>query len=129
MAIGFVPIRAKADLQNRYSKSVDAIYKKFKQSADENKTLRVKEHYEMLSTSPNGDDKMRHEERVINDKLRMLREDAATLKNNIEFFAKSKNADALRKQIEQKIETSNHQIAKLQEELKVLRSYRNNSGK
>ena len=83
----------------------------------------------MLSTSPNGDDKMRHEERVINDKLRMLREDAATLKNNIEFFAKSKNADALRKQIEQKIETANHQIAKLQEELKVLRSFRNNAGK
>lgn len=129
MSIGFVPIKVKADLQNRYSKSVDAVYKKFKQSADENKSLRVKEHYEMLSTSPNGDDKMRHEERIINDKLRMLREDAATLKNNIEFFAKSKNADALRKQIEQKIETANHQIAKLQEELKVLRSYRNNSGK
>ncbi|MFM6984443.1 MAG: DUF349 domain-containing protein [Chitinophagaceae bacterium] len=129
MSIGFVPIKVKADLQNRYSKSVDAVYKKFKQTADENKSLRVKEHYEMLSTSPNGDDKMRHEERIINDKLRMLREDAATLKNNIEFFAKSKNADALRKQIEQKIETANHQIAKLQEELKVLRSYRNNSGK
>ena len=129
MSIGFVPIKVKADLQNRYSKAVDAVYKKFKQTADENKSMRVKEHYEMLSTSPNGDDKMRHEERVINDKLRMLREDAATLKNNIEFFAKSKNADALRKQIEQKIETANHQIAKLQEELKVLRSFRNNAGK
>lgn len=129
LAVGFVPIRVKADLQNRYSKAVDAIYKKFKQSADENKSLRVKEHYEMLSTSPNGDDKMRHEERIINDKLRMLREDAATLKNNIEFFAKSKNADALRKQIEQKIESANHQIEKLQEELKVLRSFRYNSGK
>ncbi len=129
MSIGFVPIKVKADLQNRYSKAVDAVYKKFKQTADENKSMRVKEHYEMLSTSPNGEDKMRHEERVINDKLRMLREDAATLKNNIEFFAKSKNADALRKQIEQKIETANHQIAKLQEELKVLRSFRNNAGK
>lgn len=129
LSIGFVPIKVKADLQNRYSKSVDAIYKKFKQSADENKSIRIKEHYEMLSSAPNGDDKMRHEERIINDKLRMLRDDAATLKNNIEFFAKSKNADALKKQIEHKIEAANHQIAKLQEELKVLRSYKKTSGR
>jgi hypothetical protein len=124
-SLGFVPIKVKADLQNKYSKAVDAIYKKFKQSADENKAFRFKEHLETLSTAPNGDDKIRYEERQINDKLRVLREDAATLKNNIEFFAKSKNADALRKQIEQKIEVANQQIAKLQEELKLIQSYRN----
>jgi len=124
LAIGFVPIKVKNDLQTRYSKAVDAVYKKFKQSAEENKSLRIKEHYEMLASAPNGEDKMKYEERAINDKLRLLREDAETYKNNIEFFAKSKNADALRKQIEQKIETVNHQIAKLQEELKVLRSYK-----
>lgn len=129
MSIGFVPIKVKADLQNRYSKAVDAVYKKFKQSAEESKSLRLKEHYEMLATAPNGEDKMRHEERVLNDKLRMLREDVATLNNNIEFFAKSKNADALKKQIEQKIESATHQIGKLQEELKVLRSYKKNSGR
>ena len=124
-SVGFVPIKVKGDLQNKYSKAVDAIYKKFKQSADENKAFRFKEHLETLSTAPNGDDKIRYEERQINDKLRALRDDAATLKNNIEFFAKSKNADALRKQIEQKIEVANQQIAKLQEELKLIQSYRN----
>lgn len=129
LSIGFVPIKVKADIQNKYSKAVDAIYKKFKQSAEESKSMRLKEHYEMLATAPNGEDKMRHEERIISDKLRMLREDAETLKNNIEFFAKSKNADALKKQIEQKIESTSHQIAKLQEELKVLRSYKKSSGK
>jgi hypothetical protein len=124
-AIGFVPIKVKADLQNKYSKAVDAIYKKFKQSAEENKAFRFKEHLETLSTAPNGDDKIRYEERQINDKLRALRDDVSTLKNNIEFFAKSKNADALRKQIEEKIEVSNQQIIKLQEELKLIQSYRN----
>jgi hypothetical protein len=124
-AIGFVPIKVKADLQNKYSKAVDAIYKKFKQSAEENKAFRFKEHLETLSTAPNGDDKIRYEERQINDKLRALRDDVSTLKNNIEFFAKSKNADALRKQIEEKIEVSNQQITKLQEELKLIQSYRN----
>lgn len=125
LTIGFVPIKAKADLQTRYSKAVDVIYKKFRQSADENKATRMKEHYEMLASAPNGDDKMKHEERMINDKLRMLREDVETLKNNIEFFAKSKNADVLKKQIEHKIEAASNQIGKLMEELKVLRSFKN----
>lgn len=124
MSVGFVPIRVKNELQHKYSTAVDVIYKKFKKSADESKSMRMKEHFELLSTAPNGDDKLRHEERIINDKLRMLREDAATLKNNIEFFAKSKNADALKKQIEKKIELANQQIARLQEELKVLRTFR-----
>lgn len=124
LTVGFVPIKVKNDLQHRYSKAVDAIYKKFKQSADENKSLRVKEHFEMLASAPNGDDKLKYEERAITDKIKLLKEDSETLKNNIEFFAKSKNADALRKQIEQKIEAANQQIAKLQEELKVVRSYR-----
>lgn len=124
LTIGFVPIKVKNDLQHQYSKAVDAIYKKFKQSADENKSLRVKEHFEMLASAPNGDDKLKYEERAITDKIKLLKDDTETLKNNIEFFAKSKNADALRKQIEQKIDAANQQIAKLQEELKVVRSYR-----
>jgi hypothetical protein len=127
LSIGFVPIKAKNDLQNKYSKAVDALYKKFKKSIESNKGARVKEHFEMLASAPNGEDKLRYEERIINDKLRMLREDAATLKNNIEFFAKSKNADTLKKQFEQKIESANTQIARLQEELKLLRSFKNTS--
>lgn len=122
--VGFVPIKLKNDLQHRYSKATDAIYKKFKQSVEENKSNRVKEHFEMLASAPNGDDKLKYEERAITDKIRMLKEDSETLKNNIEFFAKSKNADDLRKQIEQKIAAANQQIAKLQEELKVVRSFR-----
>lgn len=122
--VGFVPIKLKNDLQHRYSKATDAIYKKFKQSVEENKSNRVKEHFEMLASAPNGDDKLKYEERAITDKIRTLKEDSETLKNNIEFFAKSKNADDLRKQIEQKIAAANQQIAKLQEELKVVRSFR-----
>lgn len=84
----------------------------------------MKEHYEMLANAPNGDDKLKYEERHLNDKLKMLKDDVETLNNNIGFFAKSKTADAYKLQIEQKIETANAQIAKLAEELKVLRSFK-----
>lgn len=124
MSVGFVPIKVKNDLQHKYTKAVDAVYKKFKKSADNNKTERVKEHFEMLASAPNGDEKLKFEERAVNDKLRGLKDDVETLKNNIEFFAKSKNADELKRQIEQKIKSANQQIEKLQDELKLIRSYR-----
>ncbi|MES2617844.1 MAG: DUF349 domain-containing protein, partial [Bacteroidota bacterium] len=111
MGIGFVPFKVKNDLQTNYNKVIDAIYKKHKQAAEENKQFRMKEHYELLASAPNGDDKLKYEERHLNDKLRILKDDVETLKNNIEFFAKSKNADAYRQQIEQKIASANTQIA------------------
>jgi hypothetical protein len=126
MNIGFVPIKVKQELTQKYSQAVDAIYKKFKQASDENKSLRMKDHFEMLSNAPNGSEKLRQEEKLISDKMRALKESVETLNNNIGFFAKSKKADELKQQIEQKINVINSQISKLQEELKVLRQFRNN---
>lgn len=120
--IGYVPIKVKQDLAQNYSKAVDALYKKFKQASEENKQLRVKEHFELLASSPNGADKLKHEERQLLDKIRMLKENVETLNNNIGFFAKSKKADEFKLQIEQKINTANSQIEKLQADLKVLRT-------
>ncbi len=124
MSIGFVPMKVKNDLQTQYSKAVDAIYKKHKATTDANKSSRFKEHLEMLSAAPNSADKLKQEERAVQDKIRAIKEDCETLKNNIEFFAKSKNADALKKQIEQKIESANAQIKKLNEELSMIRAFR-----
>jgi predicted RNase H-like nuclease (RuvC/YqgF family) len=75
-----------------------------------------------LASSPNGADKLKHEERQLLDKIRMLKENVETLNNNIGFFAKSKKADEFKLQIEQKINTANSQIEKLQADLKVLRT-------
>lgn len=124
MSIGFVPMKVKNDLQTQYSKSVDAIYKKHKATAEANKSVRLKEHLELVASAPNGADKLKHEERAVQDKIRAIKDDCETLKNNIEFFAKSKNADALRKQIEQKIESANAQLKKLNEELSMIRAFR-----
>jgi hypothetical protein len=126
MNIGFVPIKVKQELTQKYSQAVDAIYKKFKQASDENKSLRIKDHFEMLSNAPNGSEKLKHEEKLISDKMRALKESVETLNNNIGFFAKSKKADELKQQIEQKINVINAQIIKLQDELKVLRQFKNN---
>lgn len=49
-----------------------------------------------------------------------LENDIALWKNNIEFFAKSKNADKVRAEFNEKIAQATSQLKELREELKVL---------
>jgi hypothetical protein len=48
-------------------------------------------------------------------KIQTLENDIATYRNNLEFFAKSKNADKFRQDVEAKIQSTEKEIAKLKE--------------
>jgi len=48
-------------------------------------------------------------------KIQTLENDVATYRNNLEFFAKSKNADKFRQDVEEKIQSAEKEIAKLKE--------------
>ena len=51
-------------------------------------------------------------------KIQTLENDVATYRNNLEFFAKSKNADKFRQDVEEKIQSAEKEIAKLKEQAK-----------
>jgi disulfide oxidoreductase YuzD len=51
-------------------------------------------------------------------KIQTLENDIATYRNNLEFFAKSKNADKFRQDVEAKIQSAEKEIAKLKEQAK-----------
>ena len=51
-------------------------------------------------------------------KIQTLENDVATYRNNLEFFAKSKNADKFRQDVEAKIQLAEKEIAKLKEQAK-----------
>ncbi len=53
-------------------------------------------------------------------RITALESDIATYNNNIEFFARSKNADKLRAEIEQKIATAQQQVNDLKQQLKEM---------
>jgi uncharacterized membrane protein YgaE (UPF0421/DUF939 family) len=46
-------------------------------------------------------------------KIQALENDIAVLTNNLEFFAKSKNSDKLRAEVEKKIEAAEKELEKL----------------
>ena len=67
-----------------------------------------------------GPDKMNQERNKIIAKLRQLEADITVWENNIGFFAKSKNSDALIRDFNNKIETGKRNIKLLNEKLDML---------
>jgi hypothetical protein len=62
------------------------------------------------------------EERKIKEKITKFKDEIATMENNKSFFKHSKNAGAFVKQFDDNIAKATEQIAKAEQELKLLKS-------
>lgn len=120
--IGFVPLKNKKDIGDKYHNLLDIIYKKFRQNKDSYRRAHLNDHYNQIANQPGGDKKLGDDERRIREKIKGLKTEIETWENNIEFFARSKNADKFRKDIEDKIAKVNGQIDGLNKELAALRA-------
>ncbi|WP_225986408.1 DUF349 domain-containing protein [Rufibacter sp. LB8] len=75
-----------------------------------------------LKSSPDGEQKLYQKEQHLRRDITSLENDISTLKTNIEFFARSKNAEKLREEYQTKIDEAQNRIAQLKNQLKTLRS-------
>ena len=87
---------------------------------ERNETL-VKLQVERLKSSPEAAQKLHHKEQTIRREISQLQNDIQTLRTNIEFFARSKNADKLREEYEGRIADAQHRIEQLNRQLKAFR--------
>jgi len=124
---GFVSGKVYHNLQKRYQDASDFLFKKFKRSSDEMKESVMKEHYDTLAGAPDGKLKIQFEERKLRERIQKLSDEKGTIENNLSFFAMAKNADAIRKQFDANIQKLQAQIERLEKELKVIRSFKNNA--
>jgi hypothetical protein len=84
-------------------------------------SLKVSNELSLLKGDPNGEKKISEKERGIRRRIQQIEDEVAVWKNNLEFFARSKNADGLRTEFNAKIDAAGEQIRKLKGELKALR--------
>lgn len=118
---GFVPMSAKEATGRKYSELNDKVFQKFRQANTELREMKDKSHLETLLSSPNGLMKVKREEKMIQDKIRGLRNDMSTWDNNLGFFSKSKGENPMVEQIKDKIAQAEKQIAQLESKLKQVR--------
>ncbi len=125
--IGFVPKKDMQSIQKRYVAAVNAMVgatgklspkEKEKFMIDSDAEVGRERSYNSGGGSNRDGDKR---EGDIRRKITLLENDIATYNNNIEFFARSKNADKLRADIDRKVAAAQKQLDDLKQQLKAVR--------
>jgi len=116
--IGFVPIKRKDALQKRYKETVDALFATLRGSQRDRSMNRFREKVSSLRSA--GERRMRSERERLCNRVRQLEQEAALLENNIGFFSKSKNAEALVADVRAKIDRVREEIAATVEKVRLL---------
>lgn len=116
--IGFVPIKQKEAIAKQYKEVVDGLFSILRGGEGERRMERFKEKVNTLKDGGKG--KINNERDKLYNKVRQIESDIQVWENNIGFFAKSKNADALVKEVENKIAKAKTEIAEIVEKVKLI---------
>lgn len=119
--IGFIPLKQKADINERYRKALNLHWDELKLSQNEKTKMNFQNKVENLKSGKDGDKALRKEQFQIQNRISALKNDILLWENNMGFFAASKNADLLKKEIEQKIAKARIELEQLHQKLLVLR--------
>ncbi len=116
--IGFVPIKKKEAIQAEFRQVVDGL---FEQLRGEERERHMRNFREKVSKIQEGGAKRLGQERDrILAKIRQIEADIQIWENNIGFFARSKNAEGLMKEVRNKIERAKEQIATMVEQVRMI---------
>ncbi len=122
-AIGFVPRTSMNAMRERYQQAIQKFVSGISGISEEDRTrLALQTELNDLKNDPFAAKKIEHKEQHIRKKIGKIENDMALWKNNLEFFAKSKNAGSLRDEFNQKIDEAAMQLVDLKKQLKLIRS-------
>ncbi len=121
--VGFVPRKDIGAIKEQFMGAVEVFISALKGDDEIKNTLRMNVELGDILNSKNSDKVIYGKEQNIRRQVQQLENDVALWKNNLEFFAhsKTKNADDLRKDVNQKIEKAEAKVATLKAQLKLLR--------
>ncbi|WP_187260663.1 DUF349 domain-containing protein [Pontibacter beigongshangensis] len=91
-------------------------------SFEERNDMLVRLQVDRLRQTPDAGHKLQQREQTIRREISQLQNDIQTLRTNIEFFARSKNADKLREEYEARIEEAQKRIDLLYRQQQAFRS-------
>ena len=116
--IGFVPIKQKDAVQKKYKAAVDALFDALRGTERDRSMTRFREKVSSLKGA--GEKRFRSERERLYNKVRQMEQEIALLENNIGFFSKSKNAEALIADVKAKIDRAKEEMAATVEKVKLL---------
>lgn len=119
-AIDHVPFKDKDRIHQAYTAALDEKYKGLKMDRRQREAEQFKVKIESLKDG-DAERMLDRETRQIRDRMAKLKAEVIQLENNLGFFANSKGADALKKDVEQKIERARQEIEGLEVKLRMVK--------
>jgi flagellin-like hook-associated protein FlgL len=124
IGIGHVPMKEKERINDTYRKAMDAQFEKVRgRVGEQNKNL-FRAKYQDVTRSPKGQDKIREDKNRLQERIKKIQADIAQQENNISFFAKSKNAEVVLKEVKGRIDAAHNEIKKIREQIKMIDAIR-----
>jgi hypothetical protein len=123
VAIGHVPHKDISRIQNAFIKAMHELVLRFpgldeerREELDLSITIRLAKH------KAGGERKLQQKRNQIAQKIRSIREEIDTLRNNIEFFGDSPEAAKMREAYEERIAKAQEQLHVLEKKLELINS-------
>ncbi len=121
--IGFVPRKDINKIKVQFHDVVDKYVAAIPNLSDaERERVVIESSLEELKNDPRADQKIFQKEQTIRKKIGKVENDIAVLKNNLEFFGRSKNAIKYKEEFNGQIEEATDHLKQLKQQLKILRT-------
>jgi hypothetical protein len=118
--IGFVPIKKKDELQRNYREAINKHFEGLKIDNSRKNILKFKTKIDTIQGNPRQENKIRIERERLFNQMKQLENDIVLWENNIGFFTKSKNAEQLIKDVENKIEKARVDLKVIEEKIRLI---------
>jgi hypothetical protein len=120
--VGYVPKESIDKVHARFDALMESLLGLEDLTEAQRAELEIKIEVNKLKNSPHGAQKLVRKENVIKRNIEDLQNEISTYKVNIEFFAKSKTADKLKADLNDKIAKAEAEIDELKHQLKVFKN-------
>jgi hypothetical protein len=120
--IGFVPRKSVTDVKNRFNAAVSKLMATLEISVGDKDRTMLEIQLNNLKNDPQAEVKIYHKEQVVRKRITKMENDIALLRNNLEFFGRSKNAEKLKEEFNEKLREATEQLGELKKQLKMLKT-------
>lgn len=121
-AIGFVPKNTVNSIRDKFNAQLEAAIQQANLDVESKDKLHVEISLQSLKTDPEAARKIHQREQAIRKKISQTENDLAVLRNNLEFFARSKNAEKVKADFNVKINQADIELRQLKVQLKMLKA-------
>ena len=118
--IGFVPIKDKDDVHEKYREAINRKFDELRIDDSHRNLLKFKNKLESYMEKSNGIQRIRQEREKYIIRLKQMENDIVLWENNIGFFARSRNAETMIRDVEQKIESTKKNIELLNHKINMI---------